>query len=406
MPVDGQPVRVSFVDRADAIAAEVWEECFCPPREGRWWYRTLENCGLEDQFVFSYAVLTAGGRTVGFAPCFLHDVPITLVAPRPVALVLQGLSRFFPRLGYQRTLFVGSPCAEEGTIGLVAGVGLAEVAGELRAAVLARARELRAPMVVFKDFPEQDLPVLHRLEGFARALSYPGTVVPLPPPDKEAYYRALGQTQRHNLRKKLRRSRELLGLETSVLEGPSARELEEIFGLFQQTYERGKTKFERLGPAFFQLISRQPGTRFIVLREKGGGAAVAFMLVFVLGDRLVNKFIGLDYRRDPRAYLYFRLFDAAVDYAYALKSRELQSGQTGYRAKLDLGHALVPLVNYFRHQNPLVHAIFRAVAGHITWRSLDPDLLVWLKAHPEADWTPRVETGAAPAPPERGPHPA
>ena len=110
------------------------------------------------------------------------------------------------------------------------------------------------------------------------------------------------------------------------------------------------------------------------------------MLVFVLGDRVVNKFIGLDYNREGRAYLYFRLFEAAVDFTYSLDRHHLQSGQTGYRAKLDLGHAPVPLVNFFRHQNPLVHAVFRAVARHITWRSLDADLRVWLEAHPEKEW--------------------
>ena len=57
--------------------------------------------------------------------------------PPAAALVLQGLAKFFPRVGYQRTFFVGSPCADEGTIGLVPGVGLAEVIGELRGAVLA-----------------------------------------------------------------------------------------------------------------------------------------------------------------------------------------------------------------------------------------------------------------------------
>jgi hypothetical protein len=107
------------------------------------------------------------------------------------------------------------------------------------------------------------------------------------------------------------------------------------------------------------------------------------MLVFRLGDRVINKFIGLDYRRGNKAYLYFRLFDAALDFAYDSGARELQSGQTGYRAKLDLGHRLVPLFNIFRHENPLVHAIFRTIGGRVTWQSLDGDLATFLRAHPD-----------------------
>ena len=388
MPVNGHEVQVTFGDRVGDISDTVWHECFRPPLEGRFWYHTLETCGIEDQFRFQYALLTAGGRPVGIAPCFLHNVPISLVAPPAAALVLKSLSKIFPRAGYQRTFFVGSPCSDEGTIGLAPGVSLADVIGELRSAVQVRARGLKAPMVVFKDFPATDLPALTADRSFCPTLSYPGTVVPLPAPDKEAYYRSLAHTQRHNLLKKLRRSRAILALDTMVVEQPSDRELAEIFGLFMQTYEKGKTKFERLDLRFFEVIREQPVARFILLREPAGGALVAFMLVFRLGNRVINKFIGLDYRRDDQSYLYFRLFDAALDFVYAAGARELQSGQTGYRAKLDLGHRLVPLFNVFRHENPLVHAVFRAVGRRVTWRSLDTDLAVWLRAHPENDWKP------------------
>ncbi len=386
MPFDEQVVQVEFADRAADIDAAVWRNSFRPPLEGLFWYRTLEASGLEDQFTFSYALIKKAGQPVGIAPCFLHNVPISLVAPPAAALVLRGISKIFPQAGYQRTFFVGSPCSDEGSIGLAPEVKVADIIGGLRRAVQIKAHELHAPMIVFKDFPEAALSALTSHKDFCPTLSYPGTVVPLPVPDKEAYYRALAHTQRHNLLKKLRRSRAFLALDTTVVERPSDGELAEIFGLFMQTYEKGKTKFERLGLRFFEIIREQPAARFILQRETKSGALVAFMLVFQLGDRVINKFIGLDYRRDDRSYLYFRLFDAALDFAYAAGARELQSGQTGYRAKLDLGHRLVPLFNVFRHKNPLVHAVFGAVGRRVTWRSLDKDLAVWLRAHPENDW--------------------
>jgi len=395
MPIDGQAVQVEIADRATDIDESVWRACFPHPLEGLFWYHTLETSGLEDQFTIFYAVIRRAGKPVGLAPCFLHDVPITLVAPRPVALVLTLLSKLFPRVGYQRTLFVGSPCSDEGTVGLIPGVKLTDVLPELGAAVRARARQFKASMIVFKDFPSADRPALAGLRGFAPTVSYPGTVAALPAPDKDAYYRSLAHTQRHNLLKKLRRSRELLPLDTSIVQRPSDRELAEIFGLFMQTYERGKTKFERLDLRFFERVREQAPAHFILQRDPANGALVAFMLVFHLGDRVINKFIGLDYRRGTKAYLYFRLFDAALDFAYACGAKELQSGQTGYRAKLDLGHRLVPLFNVFRHENPLVHAIFRTIGGRVTWRSLDGDLAEFLRAHPEGDCPNSGEAAAA-----------
>jgi hypothetical protein len=387
MSPNGPTVRIEFVSRVADIDESVWRECFRPPLEGHFWYQTLEACGLDDQFTFSYALITMDGRAVGIAPCFLHDVPISLVAPAPVAFVLRHLARVFPRVGFQRTFFVGSPCADEGTIGLAAGVELAEVIGELRVAVRAKARALGAAMVVFKDFPATDVAALAARGGreeFFPTVSYPGTVVALQARDKDAYHRSLAHTQRHNLLKKLRRSRELLALETTIVERPSDCELDEIFGLFMQTYGRGKTKFERLDRRFFERIREHECAKFILQRDTASGELVAFMLVFCLGDRVINKFIGFDYRRGGKTYLYFRLFDDALDFAYARGAKEIQSGQTGYRAKFDLGHRLVPLFNVFHHENRLVHFIFRLIGCRITWPSLDPDLAEYLRAHPEA----------------------
>jgi hypothetical protein len=386
MAAEGKKTQIAFVGTHREIDGALWQQCFPAPLEGRFWYDTLESCGLEDQFEFRYAVIKREGRAVGIAPCFTYNVPIALVAPPPVVFCLNLLSKVFPRAGYQRTLFVGSPCSDEGTIGLVPGVDLAEVARELAASVRAEARRLKAPMIVFKDFPPAALAGLRalcRADGFFAIASYPGTVVPLPAPDKPAWLRSLTQTARHNLLKKLRRSQELLALETTVVERPSDRELEEIHALFLQTYEKGRTKLEKLNPRFFQAMRGHEPARFILQRDRASGELAAFMLVFRLGDRVINKFIGLDYGRGPKAFLYFRLFDAAVDYAYANGAKELQSGQTGYRAKFDLGHRLVPLFNVVRHQNPLVNALFRAIGTRTTWQSLDPDLATYLRAHPE-----------------------
>lgn len=380
-------MQVSFVQRASDVPDGLWEAGFSPPLEGRFWYQTLEASGLEEQFAFFYAIVSHGGRAVGLAPCFVHDVPITLVAPAPVAFFLRLLSGVFSRVGYQRTVFIGSPCADEGTIGLAEGVRLADVLGPLMVAVRDEARRRGASMIVLKDFRLADALVAAGapgMEGFVRILSYPGCALPLPPGGKEAYYRSLSHNQRHNLLKKLRRSREALEVETSVVQRPSEDELREILGLFLQTYSRGKTKFERLGHPFFAAIREQPEATFLLLRDRGDGALVAFMLVFHLGDRVINKFIGLDYQRGERAFLYFRLFDAALEWTYARGARELQSGQTGYRAKADTGHRLVELCNLFQHRNPAVHAVFRLIGSRTTWASLDKEILFFREARGHA----------------------
>jgi len=60
----------------------------------------------------------------------------------------------------------------------------------------------------------------------------------------------------------------------------------------------------------------------------------------------------------------------------------MQSGQTGYMAKIDMGHSLVPLWNYAEHHTFLMNWIYAKIARDIAWDTLDDQLAEYLKAHP------------------------
>ena len=50
--------RVQFCETASQIPDDLWDACFLPPTEGRWWYETMEQSDVEDQFTFLYALIT------------------------------------------------------------------------------------------------------------------------------------------------------------------------------------------------------------------------------------------------------------------------------------------------------------------------------------------------------------
>ena len=178
--------------------------------------------------------------------------------------------------------------------------------------------------------------------------------------------RALRRNRRHNLRKKLRLSRAHIDVEVEVVSKPDSARVAEIWRLFQNTYERATTRFERLTETFWEFVCRQAQSRCIILRERSSGKAVAFMLAIVQGKCVINKFIGLDYGFGSKAYLYFRLWEEFMRFAIEAGAEEVQSGQTGYRAKLDVGHELVPLNNYFRYRNPLIQR------SRLSWQGASP----------------------------------
>ncbi|MBV9519143.1 MAG: hypothetical protein JO068_13585, partial [Hyphomicrobiales bacterium] len=77
-----------------------------------------------------------------------------------------------------------------------------------------------------------------------------------------------------------------------------------------------------------------------------------------------------------------------IRFATQAGAEEVQSGQTAYRAKRDLGHALVPLNNFFRYRNPLIQLIALSFAKRISWSSLDEDLAHAMRSR---GWSSRAE---------------
>jgi uncharacterized protein len=377
---------VTWRRRSSDIADELWEYCFGPPKEGLFWFRALESSGLEDQFTFLFGLLLCDQSAVGIVPAFVFDVPLELVIPPRIAAFLLPFARGrLQGLGFQRTLFIGNVAGEEGCIGLRAGISLSDVVETIHAAAREKADEFGAPMLVWKDFADQDRPTLDSLLCSANAFripSYPGTALPLVGGGFEAYLAKQRSARRWKLKNKLRRGKAVLDVEPTIVRSPGEADLAEIFGLFWQTYLKGKTKFERLTIDYFREIARCHESAFIVLRDPRSKKMVAFMLVLDLGERVINQFIGIDHAAGGGGYLYFQLFAAAYDWAAATGATVMQSGQTGYRAKLDIGHELIPLWNYCQHRNRLINRVFAIVASGISWETLDDDLRGHLDAHP------------------------
>ena len=379
--------QVEFFEMASQIPNGLWDTLFQPPAAGRWWYETFDQSGIEDQFNFLYAFITHLGFPVGIAPIFIMDVPVDQVAPQEFLRLFRLVGKIVPSVLSQRTLFVGSPVLDESKVGLISHVNRRAALLSLQVALEKKAAEVRAPMIVWKDFPESSTADFNWLSHQRRlfpVVSFPNTIVEFSSRRKEDYFAALKGSRRRKLKAKLRRSEEQVALGVEIIQSPDAKTLDDIFGLFLQTYEKSSTKFERLNRKFFEIISEKPATIFIILREKITGEMIAFMLCLDMGERLINMFIGMDYSRPKEWMLFFRLWDAVVDLALSRGFSAILSGRSSYEAKIETGHSLVPLNNYCRHRNIFLNAIYRIVAQRIGWASLDEALARFLKAHPEA----------------------
>ena len=386
--MDLRAYEVEFFETASQIPNDLWDVCFQPPVEGRWWYETLEQSGIEDQFTFFYGLIKHLACLVGIAPIFMMDVPIDRVAPQQFLRLLRFVGKIVPSVLRQRTLFIGSPLLDEGRIGLTSShVDRRAALLSLQVAMEKMAEQLRAPVIVWKDFPESswaDLDWLSRQRRLFRVISFPNTIVEFRSHRKEDYFAGLKGSRRRKVKAKLKRSREQVELGVEIVQRPDTKTLDDIFGLFWQTYEKSETKFLRLNRRFFEVIAEKQAALFIVLREQSTGEMIAFMLCLDMGERLIDLFIGIDYSRPREWMLFFRLWEAAVDLALSHGFSAIVSGRSTYEAKIETGHRLVPLNNYCRHGNFFLHHIYRVLGQRVEWASLDDDLARFLKAHPES----------------------
>ena len=369
-------MRVSILSSQSEVPAELWAQTFRPPLEGRWWYEAYESARL-GRFDFSYAVLTENEVPVGLAPLFFMAVPLSLVAPPEVATLVRILEKALPSLANPRILFVGSPSSEEGHVGFLPGTDRRAGLAALQSALEREARRLRASLVVWKDFPAEYDPLFAELRTKTRlfpAIDFPGSGIALHSSNKQAYFATLKASRRQDLRRRLRRSADRIDLVVAVVQTPDERMIDQAFALYQQSYERAKVKFEQLNRAFFADLARRPTTYFVILRDGRTAKMVGFSMCFLLGTCVINKSAGLDYTKPSTLFLNYRFWDAVLDWALSVGARSMRSGQQGYSAKIEFGHHLIPLTNWCRHRNPLIHAALGSIARRISWSSLDPDL--------------------------------
>ena len=384
---DPAALSVEFVETEKQIPGDLWAACFTPQQEGQWWCRIVEDAGLEKQFRIFYAVLRQDGEPAGIVPMFTMELPLDFIVPEGMIPLLAGIGKMFPNLSQPQILFIGSPCADEGVMGFLPSVDRRAALLRIQEAIEKEAPKRGANLILWKDFPQScaaDLTWLSEDAGMFRMTSFPGAVIDLTG-SKEDYFASLKSSRRRNLQKKLKQSAANFDAVVDVVQEPDATTLDVIFALFNQTRAKATTEFEHLERRFFERAAQDPSAYFILLRERTTRDITAFMLCFDRDGAVINKYIGIDYERSGKSFLLFRLIDVAIDWALTRGARTLLSGQTGYSAKIEQGHRLVPLTIYGKHFNPVFHWIGKQVTRRIRWATLDDDLAVYVKAHPDAN---------------------
>jgi hypothetical protein len=378
-----ETIRTSFGTAEVAVSArsippEIWRRTFSDEARDARYYEVIEET-LREKFDYRYLILrnSETGETA-VQPFFFIAQDLTDGLPKKFQQMVARVQRTFPRFMVMRVLMVG--CA----------VGEGQVACSepwavraLHEALRVVARQSRASIIVFKDYParHREALALFSNDGYRRVPSMPGAKVDLDYKNFEDYMqRRVGKVFRKNLRRKFRASEAIGQPQMTVCEDVSGI-IDEVYPLYKQTLARADFSFEELTPEFLARIGREMPDKARFFLWRLDGKLVAFNFCLLHDGVLYDMDIGLDYSVALDLHLYFVTWRDVFNWAIANGVRTYYTAPLNYDPKLHLRLELAPLDLYVCHTSPLINPAFRTAMSFLQPVRHHPILRKFPNAH-------------------------
>jgi len=317
-----------------------------------------------------FSVLATRSGTPAFiAPFDLLTTADVALRKRVAALPLY---RWWGRLLRPRTCFVGTTVSEYALFPCRA------EAGALVAEWLAdHAR--RRPFLIVKDIPQHS-PLLDQASNaqahaIAQACERAGFVllegqalawVPIDFESRDDYLSRLSPGRRRDIRRKLR-ARAALDVEEIPAGAPAFGDLalrDEFYALYLEVYAQSEIHFDRLSRTFFDALLQDATSGGIVFVYRQAGRMIGWNLCFVVGEALVDKYVGFSYPAAREHNLYFVSWMHNLEYARQHELCCYIAGWTDPEIKAYLGARFTFTRHAVRPRSRLLRAILRRLSGH------------------------------------------
>lgn len=374
----GAALRVEIVAGVGALRRDDWDGGLPNEAEG-WAYHAACEEAAPGEAAKAIVVRDAFGM-VAAAPLFEIDYALDTPLQGRLSHLTRGLRRLAPGLLDWKALIVGSALAERAHLAFRP--GLASYGRDAAIDALARglrdeARRVGAVAAGFKDLGPLDARRLGpRLAaaGFHAIRSLPIAILDLGPARTEGDYLAtLSASTRKDIRRKLRKRSGLRIEHRSDIADCAV----EIAALYEETRAASEVRygdFEALPPGYFERMGTLGPERARFVLYWTGDALVAFNLLLLAPDRVIDKFIGMRYplAREHDVYAVSWMENVAL----TLRSGRhlLQTGQTAYADKLRFGSRLETRTIYARHRSPPLNLALGLSAGLLAFDRWDPEL--------------------------------
>ena len=236
----------------------------------------------------------------------------------------------------------------------------------------------RHPFLIVKDIP-QESPLLDRASNarareIATACERAGFVllegqalawVPIDFESSDDYLARLSSGRRKDIRRKLR-TRENLEIEEIATGDPRFADptlRAAFYALYLDVYRQSEIHFDLLTPAFFDALLQDAASGGIVFVYRHGGRMIGWNLCFVVGETLVDKYVGFAYPQSREQNLYFVSWMHNLDYARRLGLACYVAGWTDPEIKSYLGARFTFTRHAVRPRSRLLRAGLRRMAS-------------------------------------------
>jgi predicted N-acyltransferase len=335
----------------DAIPAADWNRLFPRELEDHAYLRAIERAGLAG-FRYQYFVARNGSRLLAAVAAFITDYRLDTTVQGGFRRTTEILAGIFPRLVRVPMLSLGSPVTERCRVGFAPDSTPAQHAAWLDA-ILAHMETVAAReklgMLAVKDAP-LDEPAWQQVcprHGLRALPGLPGATLDVPWHDVDGYLESLGASMRKDLRRKWRTGAALKIEWRTDLAGIA----DEVQRLYRETLAHAELLFEELTPAYFEnVLGGMPGRAFCVTYSETG-RLVAFNLMLRDSERLLDKFLGMDYAAMDRYNLYHVSWLENIRFCIEHGIGVYESGQGLHAEKRRLGSSLHANALWYRHRN-------------------------------------------------------
>ncbi len=329
-------------------------------------------------------VVRAGGRTLAVCPLFCVDYRLDTSLQGIALRMSLAVNRLIPGIAHMRLLGFGSPYADLCALAIEPDLDEATARNVLRLmveTVVDHGKSQKIALFAVKDLQEDHYGLFAEVlkeNGFSRMNALPNCAVELPYTDVENYLATLSRATRKDIRRKLKAA--------GPIEVEARADIDDIKHEIRALYEstRGASAldyndFETLPENYFEAVSHAMGERAVFMIYRIKGELIAFNLLLIGDDRIVDKFLGM--RRDlaEKHNLYVYSWMQNIKYCIQRGAPVMQFGPTAYGLKLRFGSTLQDRGIWFRHTGRVANAVLRRLAPIAAFDRLDPELSKWRK---------------------------